>query len=325
MLVDKHVTLATMSRLRLVRAAGVEQFGGPEVLTIIEVPAQPLGSNEVRLRVHAATVNPTDTMLRAGDYLQYYPDEPLPWVPGMEVAGEVVEVGADVTHLRVGEVAMGVVAPHGAYREEIVMPGNSVVPAPRGVDAVAAATVPMNGLTAWAALRALDLRPGQVLGVTGAAGCFGGYMVQLGKAAGLTVVADASPSDEELVRGLGADFVVRRGGDVADRFREQVPTGVDGLADGSVQGELVLGAVKEGGGIATVRNYVGPDERGLRYFPILVNAVAEEREALDGLRRKVEDGILTPRVAQTFPAEEAAQAHRMLEGGGVRGRIVLTF
>ncbi|WP_211225883.1 NADP-dependent oxidoreductase [Nocardioides alkalitolerans] len=292
---------------------------------MVEVPAQLLGPGDVRLRVRAATVNPTDTMLRAGDYLQYYPDDPLPWVPGMDVAGEVTEVGERVSHLRVGELAMGVVAPHGAYREDIVLPGDSVVPAPQGVGAAAAATVPMNGMTAWAALRALALQPGQVLGVTGAAGCFGGYVVQLAKAAGLTVVADASPSDEELVRGLGADIVVQRGDDVARRMREQVPDGVDGLADGAVQGQLTLGAVKDGGGIATVRNYVGPDERGLRYFPILVGDVAEEREALDGLRRQVEAGVLTPRVARTFPAEEAAQAHRMLEGGGVRGRIVLRF
>ena len=101
-----------------------------------------------------------------------------------------------------------------------------------------------------------------MLAVTGAAGAFGGYVVQLAKADGLTVVADASEADEELVRGLGADVVVRRGDDVADRIREHFPEGVDGLADGSVQDALVLPAVKDGGAVATVRGYRGDGQRG---------------------------------------------------------------
>jgi NADPH:quinone reductase-like Zn-dependent oxidoreductase len=171
----------------------------------------------------------------------------------------------------------------------------------------------------------MGLRPGQVLAVTGAAGAFGGYVVQLAKADGLTVVADAAEADEQLVRELGADLVVRRGDDVAARIREEFPDGVDGLADGSVQDALVLPAVKDGGAVATVRGYRGDGQRGLRVFPTLVRRVAEDRAALDRLRQQVEDGTLTLRVARTFPAEQAAEAHRVLEAGGVRGRLVLTF
>ena len=142
---------------------------------------------------------------------------------------------------------------------------------------------------------------------------------------GLTVVADASEADEDLVRSLGADLVVRRGDDVADRIREQFPDGVDGLADGSVQDALVLPAVKDGGAVATVRGYRGDGSRGLRVFPALVRRVAQDRAALDRLRQQAEDGALTLRVARTFPAEQAAEAHRVLEAGGVRGRLVLLF
>ena len=312
-------------RDRRVLAVGVPEFGGPEVLEIVEVPAQPLLPGTVRLKVQAATVNPTDTMLRQGAYVPYYPDDPMPWIPGMEAAGVVAEVGEGVMHLDVGALAMAIVAPHGAYREDIVLPADSVVHAPRGVDAVAASTLPMNGLTAWATLEALALRPGQVLAVTGAAGTYGGYTIQLAKHAGLTVIADASAADEDLVRGLGADIVVPRGDDVADRILEHLPLGVDGLADGSVQGDLVLPAVKDGGGVATVRLYVGPDDRGLRFFPIMVSQVAREREALESLARRVEDGTISLRVADTFPAARASDAHRRLEAGGVRGRLVLTF
>jgi NADPH:quinone reductase len=200
-----------------------------------------------------------------------------------------------------------------------------VVRAPKGATAVEACTLPMNGLTARLALDHMALRPGQVLAVTGAAGAFGGYVVQLAKADGLTVVADASEADEQLIRDLGADVVVRRGDDVAARIREHFPDGVDGLADGSVQDALVLPAVRDGGAVATVRGYRGDGQRGLRVFPTRVYQLAEDRAALDRLRQQVEDGVLTLRVARTFPAEQAAEAHCTLERGGVRGRLVLSF
>ena len=310
------------------RAAGVTEFGGPEALHIVDVEPEPLGPGQVRLRVEAAAVSPTDTHARSGAYADRDPVKTPPWVPGMDLAGVVVEVGDGVEHLAVGDAAMGIVVPfgsYGAYRENKVLSGNSVVRTPRGTTTVEASTLPMNGLTARMALDRMALEPGQVLAVTGAAGAFGGYVVQLAKADGLTVVADASEADEGLVRGLGADHVVRRGDDVAARIRELFPDGVDGLADGAVQSELVLPAVKDGGAMATVRGYRGDGQRGLRVLPNQVARAAEDRAGLDRLRQQVEDGVLTLRVARTFPVEQAADAHRLLERGGVRGRLVLTF
>ena len=310
------------------RAAGVTEFGGPEALHLVEVPAEPLGPGQVRLRVHAAAVSPTDTHLVAGAYAGRDPVTTPPWVPGMDVAGVVAEVADDVDVLAPGDPVMGIVVPtgaHGGYREDLVLPVGSVARIPAGTDAVAASTLPMNGLTARLALDQMGLRPGQVLAVTGAAGAFGGYVVQLAKADGLTVVADASAADEQLVRDLGADVVVPRGDDVADRIRERFPDGVDGLADGSVQDALVVPAVRDGGAVATVRGYRGDGQPGIRFFPTLVRRVAEDRAALDRLRQQVEDGVLTLRVARTLRAEEAAEAHRLLARGGVRGRLVLTF
>jgi NADPH2:quinone reductase len=108
-------------------------------------------------------------------------------------------------------------------------------------------------------------------------------------------------------------------------MRAEFPDGVDGLADGSVQDALVLPAVRDGGAVSTVRGYRGDGQRGLRMFPTLVRRFAEDRAALDRLRQQAEDGMLTLRVARTFPADQAAEAHRLLEQGGVRGRLVLTF
>src|SRR3954464_3385147 len=312
------------------RAAGVTEFGGPDALHLVDVPEEHAGPGEVRLRVSAAAVNPTDTYLVLGAYADRDPVKEPPFVPGMDVAGFVDEIGEGVDRpdLEIGAPVMGVVVPsgaHGGYRESLVLPADSVVRAPKGASDVEAATLPMNGLTARLSLDLLGLRPGQVLAVTGAAGAYGGYVVELAKADGLTVVADASEADEQLVRDLGADVVVRRGDDVAARIREQFPDGVDGLADGAVQDALVLPAIRDGGAVATVRGYRGDGQRGLRFFPTLVRTVARDRAALDRLREQAEDGVVTLRVARTFPAAEASESHRLLARGGVRGRLVLTF
>ena len=310
------------------RAVGVTEFGGPAALHLVEVPEQHAGPGEVRLRVTAATVNPTDTYLVLGAYAERDPAKSPPWVPGMDVAGVVDEVGEGVEHLAVGDAVMGVVVPsgaHGGYRESLVLPAGSVVLSPKNATDVEASTLPMNALTARFSLDLMGLTPGQVVAVTGAAGAYGGYVVQLAKADGLTVVADASEADEQLVRELGADVVVRRGDDVAERIRAEFPDGVDGLADGAVQDALVLPAVRDGGAVATVRGYRGDGRRGLRMFPTLVRKVAQDRAALDRLRQQAEDGVLTLRVNRALPAEEAAEAHRLLARGGVRGRLVLTF
>src|SRR3954468_16509758 len=306
------------------RAVGVTEFGGPEALQLLDVPAEPLGPGQARARDIAATINPADTYSRNGTYAQRDPVKEFPYVPGMDVAGELAEVADDVDiDIAVGEPVMGIVVPtgaHGGYREDIVLPARSIARVPAGASDVAASTLPMNGLTARLALDRMALQPGQVLAVTGAAGAFGGCVVQLATSDGLTVVADSSEADEELVRELGADHVVRRGDDVAARIRDRFPDGVDGLADGSVQDAAVLPAVRDGGVVTTVRGYRGDGQRDLRVFPVLVRDYAQEAEALDRLREQVEKGELTLRVAQTFPAADAAEAHRRLEAGGGRGR-----
>jgi NADPH:quinone reductase-like Zn-dependent oxidoreductase len=311
------------------RAIGVIEYGGPDALRIVELPEPHAGPGEVRIQVHAATVNPTDTLARNGSRAETQKVDPPPYVPGMDAAGVLDEIGPGVaTDLAVGDHVMAIVLPkgsHGAYAEYVVAPAESVVRAPRSTSHVEASTLPMNGLTARLSLDLLALQPGQTLAVTGAAGAFGGYVVQLAKAEGLRVVADASPADEALVRGLGADVVVSRGPDVADRIRAVVPEGVDGLADGAVQHTLVLPAVRDGGGLAAVRGFQGDTERGIAIHPVFVRSYARERAALDRLRRQAEDGILTLRVARTFPADQAADAHRQLEAGGTRGRLVIEF
>src|SRR3712207_5889957 len=160
------------------RAVGVTEFGGPEALHLVDVPAEPLGPGQVRLRVTAATVNPTDTYSRNGTYAQRDPVKEFPYVPGMDVVGELVEIGSDADlDIAVGERVMGIVVPtgaHGGYRGDLVLPARSIARVPAGESDAAASTLPMNGLTARLALDRMALRPGQVLAVTGAAGGLGG-------------------------------------------------------------------------------------------------------------------------------------------------------
>lgn len=311
------------------RGIGVIEFGGPEVLQIVDLPEVHAAQGEVRIRVRAATVNPTDLGLRNGSRAEALRAIPAPHVPGMDIAGVVDEIGPDtVSDLAVGDEVIGMVVPsgaHGGYRESIVLTTDSVVRAPRGASMAAAATLPMNGLTARQSLDQLGLRRGQNLAVTGAAGCYGGYVIQLAKAAGLRVVADASPADKDLVHDLGADIVVPRGDDISDQIRKVIPEGVDGLADGANQRELAVGAVRDGGAFASVRGWGGNGERGIMFLRTSVREYDHRPDLLKRLREQAEGGVLTLRVAATFPPEQAAEAHRRLEARGTRGRCVIVF
>jgi NADPH:quinone reductase-like Zn-dependent oxidoreductase len=183
----------------------------------------------------------------------------------------------------------------------------------------------MNGLTARLSLDELALSPGDTVLVSGAAGAYGGYVVQLAKADGLRVIADAAPADEALVARLGADVVLARGDDLAERVRELHPDGVDGVADGAVMNELLIPAVRDGGAFASVRGFKGEPQRDIRFHATFVRRYLTEQARLDRLREQVERGEVSLRVARTFPAAQAGEAHRLLEGGGIRGRLVVEF
>jgi len=273
-------------------------------------------------------VNPTDTYVRNGDRAAAQQDDPPPYVPGMDAAGVIDEVGDGVTGLAVGDRVMGIVVPkgsHGAYRESLVLPAESVAAAPAGASHAEASTLPMNGLTARLSLDLLGLEPGQTLAVTGSAGAYGGYVVQLAKADGLVVIADASEADTALVTELGADLVLARGDGFAAQVREHHPDGVDGLADGAVQNESVIGALRDGGSFTSVRGFKGAPQRDINFSTTWVTKYATAQAELDRLRQQAEDGQVTLRVAQTYPAATASESHRRLEAGGTRGRGVIEF
>jgi NADPH:quinone reductase-like Zn-dependent oxidoreductase len=311
------------------RAVGVLNFGDPDVLQVVNLPEVHAGQGEVRIRVHAASVNPTDLMLRNGSRAEALREIDPPHVPGMDIAGVIDEIGPGTeTDLAVGTTVMAMVVPvgdHGAYRESIVLSMDSVIKAPEGFSYAEASTLPMNGLTARQSLDQLGLYPGQTIAVTGAAGAYGGYVIQIAKHEGLKVIADASSADEPLVSSFGADVIVPRGEDFSQQVRKVVPDGVDGLADGAVLSELAVGAVRDGGAFASVRGWAGSGERDITFHRTSVRNYDHRRDLLDQLRELAEMGIVTLRVAETYEPEQAKEAHKRLEARGTRGRCVIVF
>jgi NADPH:quinone reductase len=310
------------------KAVGFSTFGGPEVLSVAELPVPQPGPGEVRVRVAAATVNPTDIGMRSGRQAAALEKIAPPYVPGMELAGTIDAVG-EGSAWQVGDRVLGIALPmrngRGAQSELTVVPADSIARVPDGVSLEAAATLPMNGLTARRALDLMKLSSGQTLLVTGAAGAVGGYAVELGVSDGLRVIGVASSTDAELVRGFGAEEFVSRDEDLVSAVRRIAPQGVDGVVDAAVLGQKIVGAIRDGGQFASVRAFEGEPERGIQVQQVRVSDYARNQVALGRLADMVASGDLTLRVAETFPPDRAAEAQEKLNAGGVRGRLLIVF
>jgi NADPH2:quinone reductase len=310
------------------RAVGLDEFGGPDVLHVVELAMPQPQANEVRVRVAAATVNPTDILFRSGRQRARMGDMPAPYVPGMEFAGVVDAVGSGV-RFTPGTRVMGIMQPRqfrgGAQAEFVIAAASSVVSVPDDVRFEHAATVPMNGLTALIAVETVALSAGQTLLITGAAGAVGGYCVQMAHALGLVVMADALEQDVALIRRLGADEILERGSQLARAVLKLRPDGVDGLIDAALMGSGIYPAVRTGGTVAALRAGNEDPSGRVQVRDVWVTGQAHNTDALQRLAAMMGDGTITARVAQCIPMEEASRAHAMLEAGGLRGRLVLTF
>ncbi|WP_329264246.1 zinc-binding dehydrogenase [Streptomyces sp. NBC_01478] len=305
------------------RAAVVKKAGGPEVVEVMEVPLPEPGPLEVRVKVAAAALNPADAAVWAGFFAL---PEGIEYTGlGLDAAGTIDAVGPGVL-LKVGTPVIvfdaPVLRPTKAQAEYLVTDLNSIAPAPEGMDLTLAATIPLNAMTASLALDHLPLRPRDTLLVTGAAGAVGGYAVELARTRGVRIVAQGRPEDEEFLRDRGATWFVSRDEDPSEAVREFVPEGVDGVLDAAALGAPALAAVRDGGVFVSVRFDTLPTpERGVA---VRHTAAGPEPTRLAFLSALAEVGVLTPRVAQTFPLSEAAAAHTQLAVGGARrGRIVL--
>jgi NADPH:quinone reductase-like Zn-dependent oxidoreductase len=309
------------------RAVVVRDYGGPQALEVVDVPAPAPGRGQVRIGVAAAAVNPVDIATREGLMNVARPGvigEREHVGIGWDVAGVIEATGPEVMAFAPGDRVIGLRdrldQPLGTYAEQVVLDAADVAPAPAGVDDVAAATIPLNGLTTVQALDALALRAGQTILVTGAAGGLGGFGAELAAMRGLRVIAVAGDGDEKLVHHLGAAGFVPRSAGLAAAVRELVPGGVDAVFDAAVLGYPALDAVRADGAFAAFTGAGPVPLRGIRVVPVTIHAGGA---ALTGLSGLAAAGKLTLRVAGTYPLADAAKAHERLQAGGVRGRLVL--
>ncbi|MBU3061836.1 NADP-dependent oxidoreductase [Nocardia sp. NEAU-G5] len=298
------------------QAARFSRFGGPEVLEIVELPDPHPGPGQVRIAVRAAGVNASDWKKRRG-----LMDEELPQTLGYEAAGVVDELGAGVRDVALGDRVFGFAADGSAQAELAVL--SHYAPIPPSLDFAGAAALPAAIETAMRALDQLGLVAGGTLLVNGASGSVGSAAVQFAVARGARVIGTAGPANHEVVRSLGAEPVAYGEG-MAARVRELAPAGVDLALD--VAGSGVLPELIELAGgkghVVTIADVAGAQEHGVRFSR---GDSGRATHVLGEIGELIESGRFVLPVAQTFPLADVAQAHRVGEAGGVRGKLVLVI
>jgi NADPH:quinone reductase len=295
------------------RVVEVTAFGGPEVLRLAERSDPEPAAGVVVVAIHATSVNPTDLSTRDGSRRKRMPDLEPPFVPGWDLAGEVLATGDRV----VGMIPFAQIGGRvGAYAEQAAVDPAWLAPLPEGVPFEEAATLPLNALTARQSLDLLGLAAGDALLVTGASGGVGGFAVQMAVADGLEVIAMAGRDDEDWVESLGASEVLPRDADLSGTRP------VDGVLDAVPLGpERSTPTLRDGGTAVFTRTPDPPGpNRELRFETILVKPDAV---ALTRFAEQLAAGRLRTRVAQVLPLDEAAEAHRLAEAGGLHGKVVL--
>jgi NADPH:quinone reductase-like Zn-dependent oxidoreductase len=329
------------------RAIRFERYGGPDVLELGRAPVPVPGRRDVLVEVRAAAVNPVDCKFRAGTHRAVI-RKTLPVTPGMDLSGVVRAVGAGVTDFRVGDAVFA--SPHhrrmGAYAELALVAERELAHKPERLDHVEAASLPLAALTAWDALvRHGRVQPGERVLIQAGAGGVGSIAIQLAKHLGAEVSTTASAANHELVRSLGADLAIdhhRERYEVAARGSDLV---IDSL--GPQHWRRALECVRPGGRIVALTT--GLPDAVARRGPWLglalaaaeivlftlrarvtrgVRFVAMAREpngaTLAKIARLVDTGAIRPVLDSVLPLSEAAEAHRRVETGRSRGKVVLS-
>ncbi|MBY8863047.1 NADP-dependent oxidoreductase [Nocardia sp. CA2R105] len=307
------------------RAVIYETFGGPEVLELREVPEPHAGPGEVRVRVTAAGLNPMDWLIAAQPEAAAQFGITVPAGFGYDFAGVVDEVGDSATGFAVGDRvyggAMGRAAADLVVVDTRAGAAEGLWHTPEGISDEVAATLPVAGMTAAAALTAIDLRSGDTVLIGGAAGGVGVFAVQLAKLAGARVLGTASEGTFEFLRGFGAEPVTYGPG-LADRVRAAAPEGVTAATDlfGTETAEtaLALGVPPER--ISTVA--AGPNPPGGARATGGMNAGPDDMTRISDA---ILAGTLTVPIAATFPIEKIRDAVTMQAGRHVHGKIVITL
>ncbi len=312
------------------KAVRIHEYGGPNVLSYEDAPLPEPGANDVLVAVHSAAVNPVDWKVREG-YLRERIDYPLPFIPGWDVSGVVVRVGAAVTRLRVDDEVYGRpdLGRDGCYAEYVAIREQELAPKPRTLNHLQAAAVPLAGLTAWQALfeapepyTGAKLGPEQRILIHGAAGGVGSLAVQLARWRGAYVIGTGSAHSADFLMELGVHEFVNY---EVQRF-EQVVRDVDVVFDtiGGRTQELSWQTLRPGGTLVSIIQPPSPEvarEHDARAAYVFVQPNADQ---LLRLRELIEKRALRPVVSEVLPLSEAATAHEHIQTGHTHGKIVLS-
>jgi NADPH:quinone reductase-like Zn-dependent oxidoreductase len=308
------------------RAITQTSFGGPEVLTLTEAERPVPLPTEVLVRVRATSVNPVDMYVRSGAFPLL--GEP-PFTLGWDVSGVVEAVVPGVTRFREGDEVFGMPffpRPGNTYAEFVAVPSRQLARKPAGISHAEAAALPLAGLTAWQALvDAAHVTEGTRVLVHGAGGGVGHLAVQIAKALGAHVTGTAGPAKQEFVRELGADEVI----DYRATDFTRAASGIDVVLDGvgGDYGRRSLEVLRPGGLLVTLVDRTDAELRaateaaGRRFVGITAEP---DHVGLEALTALVEKGALRPYLQETLPLAEAARAHRVVQSGATRGKVVLT-
>lgn len=306
-----------------------ERFGERDVLQVVRSDLPTPAEGQVLVRVHGAGLNPIDWKTRKGlGFAARQIENDLPWTPGYDIAGEVVAVGEQVTTLAPGDRVMGMVgfpAMGGGYSEYALAQADELAIVPEELDLVTAGGLPLAALTAWQGLfEVAKLEAGQKILVHAGAGGVGHFAVQFARERGAHVIATASAGNRDFLAELGVHEVI----DYRTTDLVEECYGLDVVLDliGGDTGKRSLHTLGEQGVLVTIPT-VTADEiiseaeaMGLRAHGMTVRPDVFHLEEIAEL---IEDGDVRVHIEKAFPLEDVAQAHEMLEGGHVRGKLVL--
>lgn len=304
------------------RGIAIEEFGGPEKLTLrTDLETPPVGPDTVLVRVKAAGINPVDWMVRQGYLVGAFPHH-FPLVPGWDLAGVVEQVGPAVRDFAVGDEVMGYVrrddVQFGTYAELVPAPERTLSGKPAGISMTEAAAIPLAGLTAYQVLtEALAVQPGERVLVHAASGGVGTFVVQIATALGAHVIATASAHNHDYLRDLGAaETIDYTAGPISKQLEEKADAVVDLIGGDAL--EDAPGQVDDPSRIVSIIDPHTVLRLGGRYV-----FVRPSSTQLSTLAAWVEAGRLRVVLGATYPLAQTADAHRMLQEGHTRGKIVL--
>ncbi|MFW5729341.1 MAG: zinc-binding dehydrogenase [Spirochaetota bacterium] len=330
------------------RSVIAREYGGPEVLEVVEHELRRPGKGEVRIRVLAASVSRPDVSSRRGEalYSGTFLGQKTPFTPGYSVIGEVDAVGGGVTQVEPGD-RVGALTVTGGYTEVLYRRADRLIPVPAGLDPGRAVPLILNYVVAYQTMhRKARVEAGDKVLIIGAGGGIGTALLQLGRLTGLEMYAVASKSKHAILTEYGATPIDYRSEDFAGIVRDREPDGIDVVLDGMMRLETMrkaLSLLRRGGRMISFGEPAGRPElfrilglalrtrlpgsgKSLSLYGTSTYFLFDRKSYLEDwatLFRLLSDGEIDPVIAARFPILEAARANELLESGGVTGNVVL--